>query len=81
MTRLNNNEFECLENHLGNCRGEITRQASASGLTMIERCQKHWNDSYRLQDEINRRYPDSDIPPADFDPFYAGERWNEDDPW
>ncbi|ALF01567.1 hypothetical protein AVU96_gp068 [Mycobacterium phage Snenia] len=30
-------------------------------------------------DAIRERYPDTDIPPAWFDPTYAGERWNEDD--
>lgn len=80
MTRFD--EVRCLDDHdEGTCRGEILRLPSASGLTMIDRCQKHWDESNKRQDEISRRYPDSPIAPADFDPFYAGERWNEDDPW
>lgn len=45
------------------------------------RCDGHY-DAYveRVQprmDEIRRRYPEH--APADFDPAYAGERWDEDD--
>lgn len=43
------------------------------------RCDKHWAARLDIQAGINERYPDSPIPPADFDPSYAGERWNEDD--
>lgn len=45
------------------------------------RCDHHWAARLIVQAGINERYPDSPIPPADFDPTYAGERWNEDDPW
>ena len=41
------------------------------------RCDKHWAARLILQAEHNRRYPVQQ--PADFDPLYAGERWNEDD--
>jgi hypothetical protein len=43
------------------------------------RCERHWNDRLDEQERITSRYPDSDLPPADFDPAYAGERWDEED--
>jgi hypothetical protein len=43
------------------------------------RCERHWNERLDAQEEHDRRYPDSPLPPADFDPLYAGERWDEED--
>jgi len=48
-----------------------------------ERCEAHYRAYVeRVQpqiDSVRLRYPDTDQPPAWFDPAYAGERWNEDD--
>lgn len=64
------------------CTGEVFARNSLSGSGMsFYRCDGHYS-SYvaRTQpkiDDINRRYPAQ--APADFDPTYAGERWDEDD--
>lgn len=62
------------------CRGKETEGRSASGATVSTRCERHW-DAYwprmeKLQRDIDRRYPKH--APADFDPSYAGESWDED---
>jgi hypothetical protein len=45
------------------------------------RCEKHYVEYAERMDavhaETRRRYPRS--APADFDPAYAGERWDDDD--
>lgn len=64
------------------CDGKTELRAALSGTGIpYPRCDKHWAARLVLESELRQRYPDSDIPPADFDPAYAGERWNEDDPW
>lgn len=71
----------CIEGPDG-CAGEVFARASLSGSGMrFNRCESHYV-SYvaRTQpviDDINRRYPAQ--APDDFDPMYAGERWDEDD--
>lgn len=72
-------EIQCLDGPEG-CEGAVEYRAplSAAGRS-FPRCDKHWERRLEKQDEINRRYaPNSDVPPADFDPTYAGERWGED---
>ena len=72
------NIHECLENHRGDCEGEVLNRTPLSGTgRSFPRCEKHWADRLEKQDEINRRYPTN--APSDFDPTYAGERWGEDD--
>jgi len=69
--------IECLDDHKGNCSGITAYRPSLTGTGMaIPRCDKHWGDRLRLEDEINARYPYHQ--PADFDPYYAGERWSDD---
>lgn len=59
------------------CQGEVAYRESLSGTgTPISRCDGHWSARLKLQDELNHRYPTH--APADFDPMYAGERWDED---
>jgi hypothetical protein len=71
--------LECLDAS-EKCRGPVEyRMPLSSTGRPFPRCEKHWSDRLDRQEEINRRYPDSPIPPADFDPHYAGERWNEED--
>jgi hypothetical protein len=71
-------DLECLDSHTDpTCKGAVELRESLSGTgTRIARCDKHWRERLDLQDEINRRYPAT--APADFDPYYAGESWDED---
>jgi hypothetical protein len=73
-------EAECIDRHRNDCAGATEYRESLSGTgTPIARCDKHWRRRLDKQDEINRRYaPFSDVPPAGFDPAYAGERWEDD---
>lgn len=75
-------QYDCLDAHddLYSCQGEVFGRRSLSGATVTERCEHHYLAYVeRMQpklDEINKRYPAQ--APADFDPTYAGERWDED---
>lgn len=67
----------CIERHTQACRGEVEYRPSLSGTgTPIPRCDFHWHRRCDLQDEINQRYPT--LQPSDFDPGYAGERWDDE---
>jgi hypothetical protein len=72
---------ECLDGPDG-CRGEVFARSTLSGSgDAYYRCGRHY-ETYvdRVQpvmDEIRQRYPER--APADFDPAYAGERWDGDD--
>lgn len=72
-------ELECLDRHEGGCSGkvELREPLSASGKS-FPRCASHWRKRLDRQEDINRRYPDSDMPPKWFDPLAAGEHWNDD---
>jgi len=69
-------KIECLDGPEG-CGGAVEYRAplSATGRS-FPRCERHWEERLDRQDEINRRYPT--LAPSDFDPAYAGERWEED---
>lgn len=71
---------QCLDEHKGGCQGEVWLRESLSGTgTMIARCDAHYDDALHEQEWINRKYGvNSDVPPAWFDPAYAGERWDEE---
>lgn len=74
-----NEVVECLDRHKGGCRGEVEYRPSLTGTgTPIPRCDAHWEQRLDFQQEHQRVYPDSPIPPAWFDPEAAGERWDED---
>lgn len=71
---------ECLDGPQG-CQGEVFERQSFSGSGMaFPRCDKHYDEyaerQCKIQADISRRYPRQ--APADFDPYYAGERWEED---
>ena len=68
----------CLDDHLGDCKGPVEYRdpLSATGRS-FPRCDKHWEDRVEIQEGIDARYPVH--APADFDPMYAGERWDEED--
>ncbi|KEF94961.1 hypothetical protein K883_05146 [Mycobacterium sp. TKK-01-0059] len=71
---------ECLDGPDG-CEGEVFARSTLSGSgDAYYRCDHHY-EAYaaRLQpvmDDINRRYPA--MAPADWDPYYAGEVWDQD---
>lgn len=69
---------DCIEdNGDDTCKGPVLFRESLSGTgTPIARCDHHWSKRLDLQQELAQRYPRH--APADFDPSYAGERWDED---
>lgn len=68
---------KCIDGHKGDCLGVTEYRESLSGTgTPIPRCDHHWAERLDEQDLINERYPT--FAPSDFDPTYAGERWEED---
>ena len=69
---------ECIENP-DECRGEVEMRPSLTGTgTTIPRCDHHWDLRLERDEQLRRDYPDSPIPPAWFDPTFAGERWDDD---
>lgn len=68
---------DCLDYHMNSCEGAVEWRYSLSptGRSFL-RCDRHWDMRVQLQYEIDIRYPSQQ--PADFDPMYAGERWDED---
>lgn len=59
------------------CEGVIEYRYPLSGTgRSFPRCDKHWDERCQRQEEINQRYPHN--APSDFDPSYAGERWDDD---
>lgn len=72
-------KLKCLDVRRSDCDGGVEYHESLSGTgTPIPRCDFHWDKRLEKQEEINRDYPDSPIPPAWFDPSMAGESWDED---
>ena len=71
--------LQCLE-HSVHCQGKVRYRVALSGTgRSFPRCDFHWERRLESQAEIDRKYaPNSDVPPADFDPTYAGENWGED---
>lgn len=69
--------IECLDDHKGDCSGavEFRMPLTATGKS-FPRCDKHWDKRLDEQEKINQRYPYH--APADFDPSYAGERWDDE---
>lgn len=72
---------DCIDHRGEGCEGAIEyRMAlSATGRSFV-RCDKAWSDRLDTEEQTRRRYghPDSPFPPADFDPTYAGESWDDD---
>ena len=73
--------MDCLDGPDG-CVGETHMRPAMSGSGILwPRCDKHYQlYAERMQpiiDDINRRYPKQ--PPADFDPLYAVEVWDEEE--
>lgn len=70
--------MECLDDYgEGTCQGAVEYRMALSGTgRSFPRCDKHWEERLREQERINRTYPS--LAPSDFDPAYAGERWEEE---
>jgi len=70
-------QAECLEQHRRDCVGPVEYRypLSASG-RWFPRCEKHWQERLEVQRGIDERYPVH--APADFDPSYTGEFWDDD---
>ncbi len=59
------------------CEGAVEyRTALSCTGRSFPRCDRHWQHRLDVQEGINARYPA--LPPADFDPAYAGEAWDEE---
>lgn len=69
---------ECIDRRQNSlCAGPVKLHESLSGTgTLIARCDRHWDQRLQLQERLDKRYPVRQ--PADFDPLYAGENWDED---
>lgn len=77
MSQRIDNPLSCLDNHQGNCQGEVEyRMALSPSGKNFPRCNKHFEERLDEQERINERYPYHQ--PADFDPSYAGERWDDE---
>lgn len=70
-------DLTCLDAHRSTCHGTIEYRTPLSGTgRAFPRCDRHWDLRLAEQDRINERYPTH--APADFDPSFAGERWDDD---
>jgi hypothetical protein len=69
----------CLDDHgEGTCEGAIEYRMALSGTgKQFPRCEKHFEERLKTQEQITRKYGGI-APPSDFDPAYAGESWDED---
>lgn len=66
----------CLDLGEGTCSGAVEYRTPLSSTgRAFPRCERHWGERLEEQDRINERYPV--VAPPDFDPAYAGERWDE----
>lgn len=70
--------LECLDQWQDTpCSGPVEYRMPLSGTgRSFPRCDRHWSERLDVQDRINERYPYH--APSDFDPAYAGERWEDD---
>lgn len=80
MSDTKKEQITCLDAPLGEmCEGPVEYRFPLSGTgKSFPRCDKHWEKRLEVQRGIDERYPDSPIPPPDFDPTYAGESWDGD---
>jgi hypothetical protein len=69
--------LECIENYGENtCRGEVSYYDVSGSGRAFPRCTEHLDAALERDQAIRERYPVH--APADFDPDYAGERWDDD---
>jgi hypothetical protein len=70
--------LRCINEDDGQCEGEVRmRERFAGALHPYPRCEAHYGERLDLDERLRTDYPV--LAPRDFDPSYAGERWNEDD--
>ena len=76
----------CVDDHKGDCEGDVTGNWSRSGITYSWRCDKHYGELQERLDGIQRVYPDSPIEPQwsrddrrDGTPW-DGTPWDEEEP-
>ena len=70
-------DLECLDDHgQGECRGPVEVRWIGEGYKGWARCDYHADLRIEREEETRRRYPR--LAPDDFDPYYAGERWDDD---
>lgn len=68
---------DCLDEGRSPCSGPVEfRMALSATGRPFPRCDHHWSERLDEQQRINRRYPQT--APFDFDPAYAGERWDDE---
>jgi hypothetical protein len=69
--------IECIDDWgEGACRGPVLYRMPPGANRSFPRCEHHWDIRLAELERIERTYPTN--PPSDFDPTYAGERWEED---
>ncbi len=68
----------CIQ-HGPDCRGKVEYHLNPDrdDFMTFARCEHHQAKRLELAEETRRKYPT--LPPSDFDPAYAGERWDEDE--
>jgi len=70
---------DCLDYGTSDCAGAVEYRMSLSGSGMaFQRCDAHWDQRLEREEQLRQDYPDSPIAPSWFDPFAAGERWDDD---
>lgn len=70
--------LECLDGHDGECAGpvEYHQNPYSDSFKAWPRCDRHFDLYVERMQGIAQRYPVN--APSDFDPSYAGERWDDD---
>lgn len=69
--------LECLDIHPDDpCTDDVEMRMNHDGTKWFPRCSHHYHAYLERMEEINRRYPYN--APSNFDPTYAGERWEDD---
>ena len=71
--------MKCIDEYRSDCAGEVEyRLVEVSvNLQTYPRCAKHFKEHVERADRAAQRYPQQQ--PQDFDPAYAGERWEEEE--
>ena len=71
-------DLECLDAPGGGCFGPVEHHINPYGDSWKTwpRCEHHFGIYVDRMQGIAQRYPTN--APSDFDPLYAGERWEED---
>lgn len=77
MTDTLHTELECIDGYDGfYCKGAVEYRSLPWGGGSFPRCDVHYNARLEREFDLRDRYPDD--APADFDPYYAGESWDDD---